>query len=596
VVLFVAGTDDHVDDVVKKLDKTYASIGPASTVAFGGYGQVNRDATEHVKKDLATAESIAIPLTIILLLAVFGSLVAGLLPLLVGGIAVLGTFFSLAVVASVTDVSIYAINLTTAMGIGLGIDYSLLMVSRFREELGAGASSSTAVRTTLRTAGRTILFSGATVAVALAALLVFPLYFLRSFAYAGISVVVVAVVSALVPLAAVLGWLGPRVDSWAVPFVKSSRTPAPSRFWAQLSRIVMRRPVAVAVPVAAVLIVMALPFFGVKFGLPDDRSLPSSAQSRTAGDLLRNDFSSEQASAVQVLLPHVVGGPAALTAYTSRLATLPDVARVDPPELRGDAAHVTVVPTVDPQSAAGEGLAKAVRAVPAPGERLVGGPSARLVDTKNAVADQLPLAAGLIVLSTFVILFLFTGSVVIPLKALVMNVLSLSAVMGAMVWIFQEGHLQSVFGFVPAPLTLAMPLLLFCVAFGLSMDYEVFLLGRIAEEHRAGKSNEEAVAAGMVRTGRIVTTAAALLAITFFAFTTSSVSFIQFFGLGTGLAIVLDATLVRGLLVPATMRLLGGVNWWAPAPLRRLHDRIGLSEEAGDTVVPSQRGKVAAGV
>jgi RND superfamily putative drug exporter len=569
------------------------------------------DINGQVTRDLATAESIAIPLTLALLVLVFGSVVAGLLPLMVGGIAIAGTFAVLDLLARLTDVSIFALNLTTALGLGLAIDYSLLIVSRFREELQRGRTVEQAIGITLGTAGRTVLFSSATIAVALSALLVFPLYFLRSFAYAGIAVVAIAAAGALITLPAVLRLLGPRVDRLRVGRRRSAIASG-SGFWSGLAAFVMRRPVLSALPVVALLLGLAVPFLGVRFGLPDDRVIPAAdSQARQVGDVLRSDFASQDSNALTVVLPVVAGADpsarlSAVAGYASAVSALPQVARVDSPAgiyiqgrrvaagradlAVGPAAGVMVIPAAQADSPAAERLVRDVRAVPAPGDRLVGGPSAALVDVKSGLGARLPEAIGLIALSTFVLLFLFTGSVVLPVKALMINAVSLVGVLGAMVWVFQDGHLAGLLGFTPTPLSITMPLLMFCVAFGLSMDYEVFLLGRIKELHDAGADTATAVAGGLERTGRIVTTAAALLAITFFAFVSSKVSFLQMFGLGTGLAIVLDATAVRGVLVPALMRIMGSVNWWAPAALRRLHARIGLAEGGSpDPVRPAAR-------
>lgn len=607
VVAHVAGGEDEVRERSAELEPLFTTTTASTTIQTGGFGQANVDINGQVTADLATAEAIAIPLTLALLVVVFGAVVAGLLPLLVGGIAIAGTFAALALIAEVTDVSIFALNLTTALGLGLGIDYSLLVVSRFREELALGRSTSEAVAVTLRTAGRTVLFSSGTIAVALAALVVFPLYFLRSFAYAGIAVVGVAAVAAVVTLPALLAVLGPRVDLLRVGRRRSA-VAGSNGGWARWAAFVMRRPVLVATPVVAVLAVMAAPFLGVNFGLPDDRVLPASvSQARQVGDALRTDFAEQSASSAVVVLPTVSGGTQAVGEYAQRLSALPSVSRVDSaagtyvggrqvapavPQVAstmlvsltggGQAAYLEVVPSVDPYSDAAQDLVTAVRSTSAPtaGDTapLVGGPSATLVDVKASIGARLPLAIGLIVLSTFVLLFLFTGSVVLPLKALLTNAITIVAVVGAMVWVFQEGHFSSLLGFTPMPLSITMPLLMFCVAFGLSMDYEVFLLGRIKELRDAGADTPTAVAAGLERTGRIVTTAALLLAITMFAFVSSKVSFIQMFGLGTGLAIVMDATLVRGVLVPAMMRILGDVNWWAPRWMKAVHARFGLSE------------------
>ncbi|MBK6871622.1 MAG: MMPL family transporter [Kineosporiaceae bacterium] len=580
VVAHVEGSEDAVLDRARPLQEQFTGPTPLPgggtvQVQTGGLAQASLDINSQVATDLARAELIAIPLTVVMLIVVFGSVVSGLLPLLVGGIAILATFAVLSGLAEFTSVSIFALNLTTALGLGLGIDYSLLVVNRFREELAAGHAVPDAVAITVRTAGRTVAFSGATIAVALAALLVFPLYFLRSFAYAGIAVVSIAALAATVTLPALLTVLGRRVNALPVGR-RRDLTVGGGAFWHRLAQFVMRRPVASGLPVIVLLLTLGLPFLGISFSVPDDRAIPAQvSQGRQVGDILRTEFGGQDDVAVFAVLPQATPGQA--SAFADRLAAVPNVARA---HAEGRVVKATLA--VDPFGAGGERAVRDIRAVAAAdadlGEVSVGGPTAALVDTKTTIGHRLPWAGLLIGLTTFVLLFAFTGSVVLPLKALVLNAFTIVAVLGSMVWVFQDGHLADLLGFTPMPLTITMPLLMFAVAFGLSMDYEVFLLGRITELHQGGADTAEAVAGGLARTGRIISTAAVLLSITLFAFVSSKVSFIQMFGLGTGLAIVLDATLVRGVLMPSIMRLMGSVNWWAPAPLRRLHARYGLRE------------------
>jgi RND superfamily putative drug exporter len=504
------------------------------------------------------------------------------------------------VLGSLTDVSIYAINLTTGLGLGLAVDYGLLMVARVREERAAGRDTEGAVARAVETAGRTIVFSATTVAVALAALLVFPLYFLRSFAYAGIGVMVITAASAVILLPAALTLLGHRIDSWRVPKVRGIQG-GEAPFWARLGRSVMRRPWAVSLPMVALLLLMATPLLGVTFGTPDDRVLPTSASGRQVGDVLREDFVGDDAGAISVVTTAGLGDDV-LASYAGELSALPHVVRVEsrlgtfvdggadltdrsaaPAQAASASAErLSVVTDREQRSDDERDLVATIRGLDDPGgtEALVGGQTAELVDSMHAIGSRLPLAVGWMVVTTFVILFLFTGSVIQPVRALLLNALGLSATLGAMVWVFQQGHLADVLGFTPMPLDTSMLVLLLCVAFGLSMDYEVFVMGRIKEMRDLGLPNDEAVVRGLAHTGRIVSTAAALIAISFFAFLVSRVSFIQFFGLGAGLAILIDATLVRGVLVPAAMRILGEQAWWAPRPLRRLHRRVGLSESA----------------
>jgi RND superfamily putative drug exporter len=573
------------------------------TVGLAGAEPVFAAIGETIEGDLARAEMIAVPLTLLLLLFVFGGLVAAGLPVLVGGISVFGAFLVLWLVTQFTNVSIFSINLVTALGLGLAIDYSLFIVSRFREERAAGRSVDDAVVRTVETAGRTVAFSAVTVAISLSALLIFPLYFLRSFAYGGIGVLLVAMVISVVALPALLAVLGPRVDSLRV---LRRRGPADvvvgEGIWHRLATGVMRRPVSVAVTGIVFLLALGVPFLGVEWGVPDDRVLPPSTEVREQSDVLRDEFDSSEGDAFAIVASGGVDA-ASIEAYAAEVSTMAGVARVDSavgrfvaganvaadPALAqfdpagsasGDATWFNVVPSVEPISPEAEQMVADIRALEAPfDETLVGGASAALVDSKSAIFDRVPLAAGLIVVATFVLLFLMFGSLLVPLKAIILNALSLTATFGLMVWVFQEGNGADLLGFTATGLTdISMPILMFCVAFGLSMDYEVFLLSRIKEEYDRTGNNDLAVAVGLEKTGRLVTAAALLLSITFFAFATSGVTFIKLFGLGLAVAVLVDAFIVRSTLVPALMKLAGDRNWWAPAPLRRLHERFGISE------------------
>ena len=501
--------------------------------------------------------------------------------------------------------SIYSVNLTTALGLGLAIDYSLFIVSRFREELARGVSVPDAVVRAVETAGRTVAFSALTVAAWLSALLVFPLYFLRSFAYAGTAVVVVAAVGSIVSLPALLAVTGRRVDKLQI----LKRRPAVAGrngFWHRLATLVMRRPVAVGGAAIAVLFVLGLPFTKVNFGLPTASTLPKGTESRVVSEELARDFDGNTAEDFAVVLADL-GDPSARTveldAFARTVSAVPGIARVRAltgtyvagavaagPDARSadfqraTGTWLTVTPSVPMVSGAGEKVVQRLRSLDAPFAFGVEGRGAELVDTKAAIFSRLPAALAIIAGITFVLLFLVFGSLLVPLKAIVLNLLSLSATFGAMVWIFQQGHLGSVLGITATgQLDVTMPILMFCIAFGLSMHYEVFLLSRIKEEHDLTGDNTHSVAMGLERTGRIVTAAAVLLAVTFIAFATSGVSIIKLFGLGLALAVVMDATIIRGLLVPAFMRLAGEANWWAPAPLKRIHERFGIKEGDGPT-------------
>jgi RND superfamily putative drug exporter len=431
---------------------------------------------------------------------------------------------------------------------------------------------------------------------ALAVLLIFPLYFLRSFAYAGIGVVFISMAAAVVVLPALLAVLGRRVNAARLPWARNREPSTAAPFWGRLAGQVMRRPAFIAVPVVAVLLLLALPLRHVQFGTLDDRVLQTSTQSRAVGDVLRDDFTGNSATALNVVTDHSLGR-STLTAYATRLSDLDGVARVetsiatfvhgtpvpnsaDPTLARPTAQRLSVVSTADPRSDSAKQLVRTVRGLPGPdGVRVyVGGQTAELLDSTHAIGSRLPLAGLLILGTTFIVLFLFTGSVLQPIRSLVLNALTLAATAGLMVWIFQEGHLSGALHFTALPLDTSMLVLLFCIAFGLSMDYEVIVLSRIKELHDQGHDNRTAVTEGLTRSGRIVTTAAALIAVSFFAFGTATVSFLQLFGLGAGFAVIVDATLVRAVLVPACQRLMGRAAWYAPAPLRRLQASVGLAE------------------
>jgi len=606
VLARITGNDDEVTNRVPAVTAAVnaaAAREPAVHVTITGFAPVFRQVNTTIRSDLARAESIAVPITLLLLIAVFGSLVAASLPLAVGATAVVGTFLVLRLLVLVTHVSIFSLNLTTAMGLGLAIDYSLFVVSRFREELHSGKEPHAAAVRTMETAGRTVLFSALAVASSLAALLVFPLYFLRSFAYAGVAVVTVAALAAVLVLPALLAVMGHNVDK--LRLFRTKPKEVGEGFWHRLALFVMRRPLPIASVIIVVLVLLGTPFLGVHFGQPDDRVLPSSASTRQGLNDIRQHFASNESFALSVVAP-TSGDPATLTSlspYAAQLSRIPGVARVDAwtgsyiggtrvvpvsPVSKQRFGNPTgtwlsVVPagTIEPQSPAGEHLVAEVRHTPAPFAVKVTGSSAQLVDSKRSIFGLVPLALGIIALVTLLTLFMMFGSVLVPVKAVVLNLLSLTATFGAMVWIFQEGHGSGLLHFTATgTLDTTTPILMFCVAFGLSMDYEVFLLSRIKEEHDRGADNISAVAIGLERTGRIVTAAALLFSIVLISFATSGITFIKLFGIGLTMAVLMDATLIRGTLVPAFMRLAGNANWWAPGPLRRFYERHGIRESA----------------
>lgn len=578
------------------------------TVTAGGAAIVYRDSNSAVTRDLVRAEMVAIPISALVLVWVFGSAVAAMLPLAVGIFSILITLGVLRVLTTLTDVSIFALNLTVALGMAIAIDYSLFIVHRFREERRAGIAraetdvDANAVRRTVAVAGRTVLFSALPVIVSMAALVIFPLYFLRSFAYAATAAVAAAAAAAVLVLPAILLLLGPRVDALDLrrPIRRLfGRSPSPSvdpadSGWFRLADRIVRRPALPAAAVVIVLLILGIPFLHLSTGFTDDRALNEQVSSRVVGDALRNDFAQDPTASVTIVVPDGPTDPNAYGAYAAELSRIPAVTAVLAPDgvhvagnriapappdmISGSVARVTVASGVTPFSEQGSELVDRVRSVAPPADVLYTGAAELNAESVSTIGSRLPIALAWIALTTFLVLFVFTGSVVLPLKAILMNLLSLSATFGAMVWIFQDGHLSGLFGFEPTGfLNATMPLLMFCLAFGVSMDYEIFILSRVAEEWRDGdgsaEANRRAVALGIARTGRIITAAALLMAIVLSALVSSNVSFIQMFGLGLALMVLMDATLVRAILVPAFMGLLGRWNWWAPGPLRRLHDR-----------------------
>ncbi|MCW8375462.1 MMPL family transporter [Streptomyces justiciae] len=608
VVARVTGTETEADDTLKALAPHYrGSHGPVD-VSIGGAAQIRAEVQDTSREDLARAEVIALPLTLLILVLVFRSAVAALLPVIIGLIAIVGTNASLRVITGFTDVSVFALNLTTALGLGLAVDYGLFIVRRYREELHGGAPPQTAVRTTLATAGRTVAFSALTVAVALSAMLLFPMYYLRSFAYAGISVVLIAAAAALVVLPALLLVLGKRIDALDLtrifrrrPAAGGTAPDASGRRWRRIGEAVVKRPVVFAVTAVAFLVALGAPFLGVTFGNIDDRQLPKDAEAHQVHQVIRDGFTSRPTGELDVVAQGVDGKSRTtdIASYATTLSRLDGVVRVNssagtyaegrlvqqpgPAHTRyttTGASYLAVEPSLEDVSPESQDLVRAIRDVPSPFPVLVGGGAAELVDTQDTLADRLPYALLAMVGVTMILLFLMTGSVVVPLKAVVLNTLSLSATFGALVWVFQDGHLSgllgdfTVTGFIPATL----PVLMFCVAFGLSMDYEVFVLSRIKEEYDRTGDTTRAIVFGLQRSGGVVTAAAAVLSVVLVAIGTSQITNMKMLGLGLALAVLMDAIVVRGVLVPSVMRLLGRANWWAPGPLRRLHGRFGISE------------------
>ena len=596
-VLQLTGADDAARHTTYDAIKT--GLTPASLAASGVRATVGGNVptevaiNSEVTADIAKAEGFSMPVLLILLMVIFGSLAAAALPVAIGGVAILGSFTVLRLLTMTTTVSIYSVNITTILGLGLGIDYGLFMVTRFREELHRQPTVEQAVARTVATAGRTVAVSGVTVAVALTSLMLFPEDFLRSMGYGGVATVAVDVLAALTVLPALLAVLGPRVN--ALRIRRSVRHPVrdeTSGAWYRVAHSVMRRPVVYVTVIVIGLLALGAPFLHISWGGTDARTLPAASAVRQVSDVLDAQFPANSTAPVEALVTGArAASPAGLASYLHRIEAIPGVTGAQVTGVAAGAVRVGIgysPPTTSP--AARHIVAQVRDTSPPPGTAvLVGGTTAGLVDELASLGATLPWMALLVGVSTFVLLFLAFGSVVLPVKAIVMNVLSLSATFGVIVWIFQWGHLAGLLRFTPTgSIDPTMPILMLAIIFGLSMDYEVFLLSRIRERYDQTGDNTASVAAGLRRTGGVITSLALLLIIVIGAFSASGITFIKLMGVGMIVALLVDATVVRILLVPATMRLLGRANWWAPPPLRRLYGRYGIKEETpGPAPVPA---------
>jgi RND superfamily putative drug exporter len=571
-LLVYTNSDDYAKvgkigkDIQGKFDGEYKSL----RVYASGNGVITSAINGRIAKDLAVAESISIPMTFVLLLFVFGALIASAMPLFVGVFSILGAFFILLLITKVTTVSVFALNLVTGMGLGLGIDYSLLMVNRFREELHHGKEVADAIVTTVKTAGKTVFYSGLTVAVTLGSMVVFPQAFLKSFGYAGVSVVIIAIISAIFPLPALMMILGHRVDKFVIR--KSGITPKADGRWAQTARYVMRKPLTVVMLSLLILAVIAAPIKNIVFSQLDARVLPRSDKAAIAYQEMSQRFPGQESSPIEILIP---GGAKSVSAeelskYVGAIQKTDGIVRVIPFTVGND-LRIQAIQKMGSRTLEASDLIHRLRDLDSPKGTMIGGVAADFTDSQDGTAKALPWAFGWIALSVLVLIFIFTGSVILPIKAVLLNILSLAATLGALTWIFIDGHLKWLVGdfTVTGTLDTGTTILVAVVVFGLSMDYELFLLSRIKEEHFAGHNNIESVAVGLQRSARIITAAAVLLAAVFASFMTSGVTAIKMMGFGTAFAVLLDATLVRALLVPALMRLFGERNWWGPKFLKK---------------------------
>ena len=592
----VAG-ESQVYTVTEEVREAIDDLAGDLQVSLGGSAPANLEIVEESERDLLRAELLAIPITTIIMLIVFRSVVAALLPLVVSAVAVTGTAALLKGLSEVTLVSIFALNLTTALGLGMGVDFSLFTISRWREERAAGASNDEALRTTINRAGRSVLFSGMTTAATLAGLLLFDYPLLRSLAYAGFVVVALATVGALFALPATIALLGDRVDRFQV----RRRPPQPGAVedgaWYRIARRVMARPLLTMGIVVGVLLLLGSPFLRAEFAVPDDRALPLSSESRQVADELRAGFDTSLFGAMAAVSDRPIEDDE-LDWYAAALSEVDGVAVVetatgvyqtgqrigdslDPARFESAAgAWLSIIPNLEPISLEAEQMVAEIRAIPGSGQFELGGESARLVDNKRELRSKLLPVLTWVVVVVGLLLYRSFGSVLLPIKAILLNFLSLTAAFGAIVWIFQDGRLTSILSFTPTGLTDAQtPILILCIAFGLSMDYEVFLLSRIKEEYDRTGDSERAVAVGLQKTGGIITAAAVLMAVVFLSFASGRVAFIQLVGVGLALSIIADATLVRTFLVPAFMAVAGRWNWWSPRRAHRLEKRSTLGRE-----------------
>lgn len=570
--LFIYGHESDpslLSDLAGKLQEKYDKKIGDLRIYVGGFSTFNHAINSQISSDLALAESISIPLTFLFLLFVFGGLIASAMPVVVGVSAILGSFLILYLISLVTGVSIFALNLVTGMGMGLGIDYSLLIVNRFREELHYGKSVEEAVVQTVKTAGKTVFFSGITVMISLASLMFFPQMFLKSFGYAGVSVVAVAILSALIALPAILALLGAKIDKFVIR--KSAITPKEDGRWAHTARFVMKRPVAVVILLLLILGTLTAPIKDIVFSQVDTRVLPASNKAAIAAKVGIDKFPGQQGNPIEIIFPNGTNKMVEVNNFVSKLANVSGVISVGAPETAGADIRIAAIHSMSARTPAAKNMITEIRELKSPKGTLVGGIAADYADSQIGIAKKLPLALIWIATGTLLLLFMFTGSIILPIKAVILNLISLSATMGVLSWVFIGGHFTWLVGSFTNTGTIdsSIAILIAVVAFGLSMDYEVFLLSRIKEEHDAGHSNIESVAIGLQRSARIITAAAVILAIVFAIFVTSGVTSIKTMGFGVAFAILLDATLIRALLVPALMRLFGERNWWAPKALKR---------------------------
>jgi len=596
----------NFDASIKRADQLrakYAGEFEGIRVTLGGSALTWSENVTAAKKDATKADELVFPILLVVLILVFGGLVAAAVPMAVAAVAIVVAMALMYVLTLFTTMSNFVVNVTSFVGLGLSLDYTLLMVTRYREQLARGQARDAAIRAAVRTSGRTVLFSAVTLVVAFTALLVFPFTFFTSLSVAAIATALTAAITSVVVVPALLVVLGGRIEKFKLIGRKSGARSLDRSLWRSLAIFVMRWPVPVIVASLGLVVFLGFPLSHLKMRLPDEQVLPTSAQAAQVAQAVRQNFDTREDNAISIVaanVPDAAGRIPDIAAYAAHISTLPDVARVDSAAgsyaggrqvsaptaasahfAAASATYLSAIPASDPYSSSATQLVRDLRSMRGPFPVIVGGNTAALVDTFSTLTQRLPIGIAILVIGMFVLLYLISGSVVIPVKGILLSALSLSATLGAIVFIFQEGHLQSLTGpfVVTGQITWTIPIVIFAMAFGLSMDYQVFMLARIKEEYDRTGDNATAVVNGIARTGRVVTSAAILISIVCVVWISSGISYMKAFGIGLPLAILMDATVIRGFLLPALMRLLGRANWWAPGPLRRLHAAFGFSEQ-----------------
>ncbi|MFI6428754.1 MMPL family transporter [Rhodococcus oryzae] len=578
-VVFVEGSESERIESFTELEPQLTV--PGVSTELSGFSAIADEVNKESKRDLVVAEMVSLPVTLLVLVLVFGGLVGAAIPVAIGALSMFGALAALRLLSMFLEVSVFSVNIASLLGLGMAIDYGLFIVSRYREELAAGAGTDEAVTRTMASAGRTVAFSAVLLLCAFAGTLVFPQQMLKSLGFGAMAAVALAAVLSLTALPALLAILGPRIDAltWRRGAFERGEARA-QRFWGALATAVMRRPVVIAVTIVTVLLLLTLPLLGTRFGDVDHTALPPGNETRTTVEQLTAQFPIASSGAT-IVIRGEDGAPPGDAAVTEVIGAIGATDGVQQAITVGTADGMVAVRAVleDPdRSVAAVDTVRRLDEIEAPAgaELLLGGITALSVDSVNSVLHYLPVMIAVMVIATLVLMFFAFGSIVLPIKAVLMAALSLGATFGILTWIFYDGHLTGLLNVTPGPLISGMVVLIIAMVFGLSTDYEVFLISRMVEARRAGATTEEAVRIGAAKTGRVVTAAATLLILVTGAFTLSDLSVMRFIGVGMIVALIIDATVVRMLLVPALVKLMGEANWWAPASMVRLRERVNV--------------------